>query len=100
MTLDQHRVRRHPVSLRKNNDIASHDLAASDAFARAIANDQRTRTGKVTQRLQNALGAGFLHDCDDNRECCEGEKDQRFFQISEYQIDHAAADQQRQHRLA
>jgi hypothetical protein len=32
----------------KNNDIATHDFAAGDAIALAIANDQRARAGKIT----------------------------------------------------
>ena len=64
VTLNEHRIGRHPVSLRKHDEIATHHLPAGDAFALAIANDQRTRAGKVAQRLQNALGAGLLHDSD------------------------------------
>ena len=35
-----------------------------------------------------------------DRHRCEGEQDERFLQVAEHQIDHAAAEQQRQHRLA
>ena len=100
VTLNEHCVGRHPVALGKHDEIATHHLPAGDSFALAIANDQRTRTGEIAQRLQDALGAGLLHDRDHDRHGREGEQDERFLQVAERQIDHAAAEQQRQHRLA
>ena len=99
VTFARERVGRNPVALRKHDEIAAHHLPAGDAFALAIANDQRTRAGQVAQRLQNALGAGLLHDGDQDGHCCEDEQDECFLQVSQRQIDHAAAEQQRQHRL-
>ncbi len=93
-------VGRHPISFGEHHDIAAHHLATSDSSALAIANDQRPGTGEVAQRLQDALGAGFLNHRDQNRQCREGKQNQRFLQVAKRQIDCAATEQQRQHGLA
>jgi hypothetical protein len=99
MTLQEHRVRRHPVSLPEHDEIAPDHLPAGDPFALAVANDQGTGAGQVAQRLQNPLGAGFLDHGDHDRHCREDEQDECFLQVPEYEIEHAAAEQQRQHRF-
>ena len=70
------------------------------ALALAVANDQRARAGQIAQRLQHTLGARLLHDGDHDRHRGEGEQDERLLQIAEHQVDDAADEQQRQHRLA
>ena len=66
----------------------------------AIPNNQRAWAGEVTQRLQHMLGARFLNNGDRHRHDRECEQDKRFFQISEQEVDKAAAEQECEHRFA
>ena len=100
VALDERCIGRHAVALGQHDEIATHHFPPGDAFALAVANDQRTRAGEVAKRLQHAFGAGFLHHRDQDRHGGEGEQDDGFLQVAEHQVDHAAAEEQRQHRLA
>ena len=100
LTLQEDGVGRNPVALGKDDEVAPHDVPASDPLALAIANDKRTGAGEVAQRLQNALGAGLLHHGDHDRHGGEGDQDDRLLQIAEQEVNDAADQEQRQHRFA
>jgi hypothetical protein len=97
--LDYPAVRGHPVAFGENDNIVANYLAAGNAEARAIAHHQRTRAGEVTQCLKRALAARFLDHGDRDREAGQHDQDHGFLQVAKKQIYHAAANQQRQHRL-
>lgn len=98
--LQQHRVGGDAVTLRQHHDVSARYLAPRNAFADAVADHQGTRAGEIAQRLQHAFGACFLNHRDHHRQRGEDQQDDRFLQIAERHVDHAAAEQQRQHRLA
>jgi hypothetical protein len=98
--LHQHGVGGNAVAFGEHNQIAARHLAPGDALARAVSDHQRTGAGEVAQRFQHALGARFLNDSDRHRQDSEYEQDKRFFQISEQEVDKAAAEQECEHRFA
>ncbi|MBB6469530.1 hypothetical protein HNQ96_005420 [Aminobacter lissarensis] len=100
LALQERGIGRHPVALAKHDDIAPDDFSTRDALAFTSAYDQGARTGEITQRLQDTLGACLLYDGYADRHRGEGQQDQRFLQIAQKQIDNAAAKQERKHRLA
>ena len=97
--LHQHGVGGNAVAFGEHDQIAARHLAAGDALARAVSDHQRAGAGEVAQCLQHALGARFLNDGDHHRHDRESEQDERFFQVSEQEVDKAAAEQEREHRF-
>ena len=100
LQLQENGVGRHPVAFGENDEVAPHDVAAGDPPALAVANDERARAGEIAQRFQHALGARLLHHGDHDRHGREGDQDDRLLQVAEHQVNDAADQQQRQHRLA
>ena len=100
VALGQQGVGGRPLALLQHQQIPPRHLDARDALARPIADHQGARARQAAQGLQHALGAGLLHDGDDDGDEREGEEDQRLLQIAQQQIEQAAAQQQRQHGLA
>ena len=93
-------IGRHPVAFGKNDEVAPHDVAAGDPPALAVANDERAGAREVAQRFQHALGPRLLHHGDHDRHGREGDQDDRLLQVAERQVNDAADQKQRQHRLA
>ena len=92
--------RRNTVALQEDGRIATHDLAARDPPAHAVANHQGPRAGHVAQRLENPLATQLLHHGDRHRDGGEDQQHQGFSEIAQDEIDDAGAEQQREHRLA
>jgi hypothetical protein len=88
------------VAFGENDRIAAHHLAAGDTPPLAVADHQGARARQVAQGFQHALGAGLLHDGDADRQHGENEQNDRLLDVTERQIDQAAAEQQCEHRLA
>ena len=93
-------VRRHTVAFQDDHGIATDDLAARDALAHAVANDQGPRAGHVAQRVEDALAAQLLHHGDRYRDGGKDQQHEGFSEIAQDEIDDAGAEQQREHRLA
>ena len=100
MTFNENGVSRHPVALGKHDEVAAHDIAAGNPLAFAVADDQRTRAGQVAEGFEDPLGASLLDDGDQDGEGCEDDQNDRLLYVAECEIDAAATQQQRQHRLA
>ena len=88
------------IAFREDDNVTAHNLPSRNALARTVTDNERARTGEVTQRFQHAFGACFLDDRDHNRRQGEDQQDQGFLKVAEREIDDAAAEQQRQHWLA
>src|SRR6185369_7548326 len=98
--LHQYGVGGNAIAFGEDDQNAARDLAARDPSARAVADHQRTGTGEVAQCLQHSLGPRFLDDGDRDRHHRETEQDERFFQVSEEEIDKTATEQESEHRFA
>ncbi len=93
VTANKNRIGRDAIALYELDDVAAHDLAPRNAFARAVANHQRARTGQVAQRLQHPFGARFLNHSDRNGHQRESEQNQRVLEVTQHQVDRTAAKQ-------
>ena len=97
---DNQGIRRNPVALCKNDQIAAHHVPACNPQARAITDYQRARACQIAQGFQNALGTGLLDHSDQHRKAGKDEQDHCFLQVADSEVNNTPADQQRQHRLA
>ena len=100
LATEENGIGRYPVAFGENDEIAPHDVPAGDPPALAVANDERTRAREVAQRFQHALGPCLLHHGDHDRHGREGDQDDRLLQVAKRQVNDAADQKQRQHRLA
>lgn len=89
----------HAVALGQNDHVAPHHVTPGDALAQAVADHQRPRAGQVAQRLEHALGPGFLDHGDGDRQPGKDQQDQGFGPVAKRQIDQPPGQQQREHRL-
>ncbi len=96
----QPRIGRHSISLGQFDEVAAHDVHASQALAATIAPDQRAGAGHVVERFEHPLGPALLHQlgCHDHTE--HGEQDARLGHVAQHQIDRHRRRQQLEHRLA
>ena len=88
------------VAFEEDNCVAADDLAARYALATAITNDERSRTGHIPQRFEDALAAKLLYDADRNRNTGEDQQHQCIGQITQEEVDRTCAEQQCKHRFA
>ena len=79
----QQRVRRHPIALRKQDDVVAHHLAPGDALLFAITQHQRTRAAQIAQGLQNPFGLVRLIEGDAHHHAHE-EQQQREHRLADH----------------
>ena len=90
----------HTVTFGEDEKISLHDFASGYAQQLAIAEYQRTRTGKVAQSGERVLGLVFLDKSDADNYQDKAEKHEGFAPVAEQEIDCAAGDEQQKHWLA
>jgi hypothetical protein len=97
--MGQHAVGGHPVAFGEHNQVAAHHVAAGDADAPAVADDQRARRREGAERHQRLLRLVLLvGDADDGDD--EGLQDESVERLGEEKVDGARSEQDQQHRLA
>ena len=75
LAVEQHCVSSDAVALVQYEQVLAHHLAPGDTLLYPVADDQGTRCGQIAQRLQRALGAALLHQCDANDHEDEAEQE-------------------------
>ena len=92
-------IRRNAISLLDDDGIAAHHFPPSDAPPNAVPDDKGAGAGHVAQSFQNPLAARFLNDRDGDGNGGEGQQNQCLGQVSQEEINHPGAEQQREHGL-
>lgn len=88
------------VALGEDDQVAANHLASRNSPAYPVAHDDGARAGQIAQRFERPFASRLLENGDSDRKPREACEDQRLAQIAEREINGAARDEQRQHRLA
>ena len=96
----QDRIGRHPVALGEEDDVAAHDLAAGDALAITVADDQGARAGQVAQASSTRSVRVSWISVIDTEVVANTSRTRASLKFPNSEVDRGGAKQQREHRLA
>ncbi len=93
-------ISRNPIAFGRDDDVATHHLAARNTFADPAPDHQRPRTCQISQRFENPLSPVFLNDRNRNGCDCGTDQHQRFANVTEHEVNGAGGEQELEHGLA
>ncbi|MCP1913848.1 hypothetical protein J2R96_006328 [Bradyrhizobium elkanii] len=82
MTVEEHGVGWHAITVAKDNEVASDDVPAGDTPTYPIPHHEGSRTGQVAQGFQHAFGSCLLHDRDHDRHGAKAKEQQCLLEIT------------------
>ena len=85
-------IGRYAVAFNKDHKVAAYDFGPGNASLNTFADHERTWAGQIAQAFEEALGAGFLNDGNENRGAGKKAEHDSFFEIAEDEIDDGSAE--------
>lgn len=95
----QKSISRHAIAFREYDDVARYQIAARNALELSVAFHQGARTGQVAKGFQNPFAAALLYNADRHRQGREQPEYDCINRFTQQEIDGAAAQKKREHRL-
>ena len=95
-----HGICRNSIPFGQYHEVIGDDLSARNSLSLPATDHQRPRAGEVTQGLQRPLRLSFLVKSDAQHHEDKAEEHQGFLHVPQDQVDRAAGQQQKEHRLS